>query len=65
MVDLGIAYSEGDGVGLDYRQAAYWYRKGADAGNAPGMYDLGLAYEYGKGVERNYQQATYLVSQSR
>ncbi|WP_411727466.1 tetratricopeptide repeat protein [Methyloglobulus sp.] len=31
---LGFMYNNGEGVAQDYNQAAYWYRKAADQGNA-------------------------------
>lgn len=47
MVQLAAAYNDSweDGSA---EQAAKWYRKAADAGNAEAMYQLFEAYEYGK-----------------
>ena len=50
MAFLGAAYSSGQGsLPKDDVQAVYWYRKGADAGNAYGMAQLAVMYEAGRG----------------
>ena len=41
----------------DYTQAAKWYRKAADQGNADAQPNLGLMYEKGQGVPQDYAQA--------
>jgi len=41
---LGEAYAYGNGVPQDYTQAAAWYRKAADLGNAYAQRDLGDLY---------------------
>jgi TPR repeat protein len=46
---LGEAYAYGNGVAQDYGQAAAWYRKAADLGNAYAQRDLGDLY-YNGGV---------------
>ena len=38
---------------IDLTQAAYWYRKGAEANNPAAMHSLGQLYLEGKGVDRN------------
>ena len=38
MDDLANAYYYGDGVAQDYNLAAYWWYKGADAGDPSCMY---------------------------
>jgi len=38
---------------LDYAQAAHWYRRAADFGNADAMYNLGRMYENGQGVPKD------------
>ena len=37
----------------DYTQAAEWYRKAAEQGDADALFRLGILYEEGKGVEQN------------
>ncbi|EKT53144.1 tetratricopeptide repeat protein [Providencia sneebia] len=41
----------------NYEEAARWYRKGAESGDAYCQYALGYLYENGLGVEQNYKQA--------
>jgi TPR repeat protein len=41
----------------DYVEAAKWWRKAADQGDAPSQCDLGWNYLYGRGVETNYAEA--------
>jgi uncharacterized protein len=38
----------------DDEQAAMWFRKAAQQGDAAAQHDLGAAYEYGHGVPRDY-----------
>jgi len=47
----------GEGVPQDYGEAAKWYRKAADQGNAKAQYHLGLMYAKGRGVPMDYVQA--------
>jgi len=42
------------GVPQDYTEAAKWFRKAADQGNADAQYGLGLLYFKGLGVPQNY-----------
>ena len=50
-------YYNGEGVPLDYTEAAHWYRKGAEQGDT--LAEQGLAYMYvkGQGVEQDDTQA--------
>jgi TPR repeat protein len=43
-------YAEGQGVPQDHAEAARWYRKAADQGNALAQFGLGLMYDQGHGV---------------
>jgi predicted aspartyl protease len=47
-------YGQGRGVTQDDAEAAEWYRKSADQGNALAQYGLGLLYYNGSGVSQNY-----------
>jgi TPR repeat protein len=47
----GEAFFAGDGVEQDYAQAAFWFRKCAEQGNAYAQERLGLMYWMGWGVE--------------
>jgi hypothetical protein len=58
---LGIKYSRGDGVEVDYQKAAYWYRRAASQGNAWAQHMLAGAYGIGDGVTRSHI-ASYALS---
>ena len=40
-----------------FAEAATWYRKAADRGDAAAQYNLGVAYDTGQGVPRDLVQA--------
>ena len=50
-------HQQGLGVAKDYAEAARWFRKAAEQGNAIGQRSLGRAYEVGEGVPRDLAQA--------
>ena len=50
-------YANGRGVPQDYAEAAKWYRKAADQGNAYAQSNLGWMYANGRGVPQDYVQA--------
>lgn len=50
-------YSLGNGVGVDYKQAFYWYEKAAQAGLIEVQYYVGALYLDDKGVNVDYRQA--------
>ena len=56
-VDLGLMYSDGNGVAQNYTEAIKWYRKAAELGYSYGQNNLGTVYENGEGVEKNYTEA--------
>ena len=41
----------------DYKQAAAWYRKAADQGDALGQNNIGFMYQRGQGVPQDYSAA--------
>jgi TPR repeat protein len=43
----------GEGVSQDKAEAAKWYRKAADKGEAYAQNSLGILYGLGEGVEKN------------
>lgn len=68
---LGSMYLTGQGVALDFYQAAYWFRKSAEQGNDAGQFEIGLLHYFGSvqaqdgSVEApNYNQAAYWFSKS-
>lgn len=54
---IGVIYEKGQGVSLDYAEAAQWYRKAADKGNSAAQYRLGRLFERGQGVEESREEA--------
>jgi TPR repeat protein len=52
----------GHGVPLEPAQAALWYRKVADQGNALAHAHLGLKYEHGYGVPKDPVMASMWLS---
>ena len=47
----------GDGVPLDYAEAARWFRLAARQDYAPAQFHLGVLYHHGDGVRRTYRAA--------
>ena len=54
---LGRAYSAGEGVAQDKREAVRWFRKAAEQGVARAQYNLGHAYWNGEGVIKDQREA--------
>ena len=55
--DLGCAYSSGDGVAKNLKEAFMWFERSAKQGNKYGQYNVGRYYQYGFGVVKNVQSA--------
>jgi len=51
--ELGCIYETGDGVAVDFDEAAKWYRRAADQGHAMAQGNLGYLYLVGKGVPKD------------
>ena len=56
-IKLGDMYLEGEGVPLNYVEAAKWFRKAAEQGHAEAQLNLGWMYDGGHGVPLNYVEA--------
>src|SRR5262249_40603668 len=54
---LGIMYSEGHGVTLNYAEGLNWLRLSAKQGNVFAQGKLGEMYALGRGVPQNYVRA--------
>ena len=54
---LGLMYSQGQGVERNYVEAAEWYRKAAEQGSKEAQRSLAGLFEYGKGVGQSYAEA--------
>ena len=55
--NLGLMYSQGEGVRQDYSKARQWYEKAANQGSAEAQANLGYIYQYGEGVRQDYAKA--------
>ncbi len=55
--NLGLMYSNGQGVPQDYTEAVKWYGKAADQGDASAQYNLGLMCALGQGVPQDHAEA--------
>ena len=55
--DLGCAYSSGDGVVKNLKEAFSWFERSAKQGNKYGQYNTGRYYQYGLGVGKNISLA--------
>jgi uncharacterized protein len=68
---VGFMYDNGEGVSVDYVQAATWYRKAAEQGNEIAQHNLALLYGKGLGVQQDWVQAlkwinlAVIISKSR
>jgi hypothetical protein len=61
---LGQAYEFGQGVSLNYAEAAQWYQCAAKQGNPVGQFRLGNCYQHGFGVATNLDRAIELFTQA-
>jgi len=52
--NLGVMYSNGQGVSQSYAEALKWFREAANQGDAAAQFNLGLMYRMGLGVRQNY-----------
>lgn len=55
--ELGIMYSHGRGLPLNFAEALRWYRKSAEQGYSGGQTGLGDLYFRGKGLPQDYAEA--------
>ena len=53
----GFRYATGQGVPQDRAEAARWYRKAAEQGDADAQFNLGLMYHNGQGVPQDHAEA--------
>jgi len=54
---MGLMYTYGKGIPVNYVEAAKWYRKAADKGFVNAEYVMGILHENGHGVLQNYSKA--------
>jgi TPR repeat protein len=58
-IKLGAAYLTGNGVSKDDKQAAYWFEKAAEAGDASAQDQIGFFYQAGIGVPADPVRAAH------
>ncbi len=61
---LGLMYSYGEGVPVDHRESARWYRRAAEQGSSVAQYNLGMFYLEGQGVSQNTDEAIKWLTKS-
>jgi len=59
---FGTMYSRGEGVPLDYKQAAAWYSKAAEQGLASAQANLAFMYYKGEGIPKDEVKAYVWLS---
>lgn len=62
--ELGVMYSNGQGVAQSNQQAAALFGKACTGGIAPSCYNLGVMYATGEGVVQNKHQAVALFDKA-
>jgi len=63
-VNLGFLYARGQGVAVDYKEAASWYRKAAEQGQPDAQFNLGSLYYDGLGLARDFKKAAEWYSKA-
>ncbi len=58
---VGSLYRNGEGVDVDYLEAARWFKLSADNGEWISQSNLGQMYYLGQGVDQSYQNAAYYL----
>lgn len=61
LMQLGVEYSRGKMVELDYKKALKYYDKASKAGEPKGYYWKGIAYLRGEGVDKSPEKAFHYV----
>ena len=56
-VELGLRYTNGEGVAKDQVEAVKWYRKAAEQNLARAQKNLGICYDKGEGVTKDQVEA--------
>jgi len=61
---IGMLYSEGHGVEVDYAEAASWYQRAAAQGVVAAQFTLGVMYAQGIGVPQDLVQSAKWYAQA-
>ena len=62
--NLGVMYTNGDGVKKDFGKAVQLFKKACDGGNMLGCTNLGSMYANGDGVEKDFSKAAELFKKA-
>lgn len=62
--ELAERYYFGEGMPVDYAEAARWYQVAAEAGDADAQFNLGYAFAHGEGVKQSDVQAMFWYRQA-
>ena len=57
--NLGGMYAKGYGVGVNDKDAVFWYKKAAEQAHPMAQYNLGLMYLIGAGVGQSFVEAKH------
>ena len=55
--NLGLMFSNGQGVAQDYVEAVRWYKLAAAQGDADAQFNLGTMFDNGQGVAQDFTRA--------
>ena len=61
---LALMYSYGEGVPVDFTEAARWYRRAAEQNSNVAQYNLGMLYAEGKGVPQDTDEAIFWLTKA-
>jgi TPR repeat protein len=64
LLQTALRYANGDGVKQDDAQAAEWFLRAAQRGNAEAQYRLGMMLVEGRGVRRDYRSGADWLRQA-
>ncbi len=64
MMELAMAYLNGDGMVQDFEKAAMWMEKLARTGDSEAQFNMGLFCAKGCGVPRDFQQAAMWMNRA-
>ena len=54
MLNLGLAFQEGDGIDKDFKKAVEWFERAVTKGNTHAMIELVMCYVKGLGVPKPF-----------
>lgn len=65
MIQMGVAYLNGDGVERDPEKACEYFRQAAEMDEPVGQYNMGLQCAKGEGVRRSFSEAIEWMTMAR